>query len=49
MVPADSPPPPIDPTELRSAMGRFPTGVTVVTASTDDGPAGLAANAVTSL
>ncbi len=30
-------------------MGRFPTGVTVVTASTADGPAGLAANAVTSL
>jgi flavin reductase (DIM6/NTAB) family NADH-FMN oxidoreductase RutF len=30
-------------------MARFPTGVTVVTAPTDDGPAGLAANAVTSL
>jgi flavin reductase (DIM6/NTAB) family NADH-FMN oxidoreductase RutF len=30
-------------------MGRFPTGVTVVTASGADGPAGLAANAVTSL
>lgn len=30
-------------------MGRFPTGVTVVTAATEDGPAGLAANAVTSL
>jgi flavin reductase (DIM6/NTAB) family NADH-FMN oxidoreductase RutF len=39
----------IDARELRSAMGRFPTGVTVVTATTADGPAGLAANAVTSL
>ena len=35
--------------ELRSAMSRFPTGVTVITALTDDGPAGLSANAVTSL
>jgi 3-hydroxy-9,10-secoandrosta-1,3,5(10)-triene-9,17-dione monooxygenase reductase component len=38
-----------DPARLRSAMGRFPTGVTVVTALTDAGPAGLAANAVNSL
>ncbi len=30
-------------------MSRFPTGVTVITALTGDGPAGLAANAVTSL
>ena len=30
-------------------MSRFPTGVTIVTAPTADGPAGLAANAVTSL
>lgn len=30
-------------------MARFPTGVTVVTAAGADGPAGLAANAVTSL
>lgn len=30
-------------------MSRFPTGVTVITALTDDGPSGLAANAVTSL
>ncbi len=34
---------------FRAAMGRFPTGVTVVTALTDAGPAGLAANAVSSL
>jgi 3-hydroxy-9,10-secoandrosta-1,3,5(10)-triene-9,17-dione monooxygenase reductase component len=38
-----------DPARLRSAMGRFPTGVTVVTALTEAGPAGLAANAVNSL
>lgn len=30
-------------------MSRFPTGVTVVTALTDAGPAGLTANAVSSL
>lgn len=30
-------------------MSRFPTGVTVITALTEDGPSGLAANAVTSL
>jgi flavin reductase (DIM6/NTAB) family NADH-FMN oxidoreductase RutF len=34
---------------FRTAMGRFPTGVTVVTALTDAGPAGLSANAVSSL
>lgn len=34
---------------MRSAMARFPTGVTVITALTGDGPAGLSANAVTSL
>ena len=41
--------PPVAPEQLRSAMSRFPTGVTVITALTEDGPAGLAANAVTSL
>jgi flavin reductase (DIM6/NTAB) family NADH-FMN oxidoreductase RutF len=35
--------------ELRRAMARFPTGVTVITALTADGPSGLSANAVTSL
>ena len=30
-------------------MSRFPTGVTVITALTEAGPAGLAANAVSSL
>lgn len=34
---------------LRSAMSRFPTGVTVITALTAEGPAGLSANSVTSL
>lgn len=34
---------------FRNAMGRFPTGVTVVTALTAAGPAGLSANAVSSL
>lgn len=40
---------PVDGPALRSAMGRFPTGVTVVTAPAGGGPAGLSANAVTSL
>lgn len=35
--------------EYRSAIGRFATGVTIVTASGPDGPAGLTTNAVTSL
>ncbi len=49
MAHTDPPPPRIDPAQMRSAMARFPTGVTVVTASVPAGPAGLAANAVTSL
>jgi 3-hydroxy-9,10-secoandrosta-1,3,5(10)-triene-9,17-dione monooxygenase reductase component len=39
----------IEPQMLRDAMSRFPTGVTVITALTEAGPAGLAANAVSSL
>ncbi|MEO7197038.1 MAG: flavin reductase family protein [Solirubrobacterales bacterium] len=35
--------------QLRAAMSRFPTGVSVVTALTEAGPSGLAANAVSSL
>ena len=31
----------IDPTEFRRVMGRLPTCVTVVTASTESGPAGI--------
>jgi 3-hydroxy-9,10-secoandrosta-1,3,5(10)-triene-9,17-dione monooxygenase reductase component len=34
---------------FRDAMSRFPTGVTVITALTGAGPAGLSANAVSSL
>lgn len=37
------------PDEFRAALTAYPTGVTVVTALTDDGPAGATANAVTSL
>jgi flavin reductase (DIM6/NTAB) family NADH-FMN oxidoreductase RutF len=37
------------PEELRNAMSRFPTGVTVVTAIGPEGPAGATANAVASL
>jgi 3-hydroxy-9,10-secoandrosta-1,3,5(10)-triene-9,17-dione monooxygenase reductase component len=49
MAAPDSNPPSIDPAGLRAAMGRFPTGVAVVAALTDDGPAGLAVNSVASL
>lgn len=34
---------------FRDAFGRFPTGVTVVTASGPNGPAGMTTNAVSSL
>lgn len=40
---------PPDPARFRAAMGLLPTGVTVVTASGPDGPAGATANAVCSL
>ncbi len=39
----------IEPAHFRDVMGRFATGVTVVTASDDDGPVGMTANAVCSL
>jgi 3-hydroxy-9,10-secoandrosta-1,3,5(10)-triene-9,17-dione monooxygenase reductase component len=39
----------VDPRAYRTAIGRFATGVTVVTCQGDDGPAGLTTNAVTSL
>jgi 3-hydroxy-9,10-secoandrosta-1,3,5(10)-triene-9,17-dione monooxygenase reductase component len=32
----------IDPQEFRRVLGHFPTGVTVVTAAGDEGPAGMA-------
>jgi flavin reductase (DIM6/NTAB) family NADH-FMN oxidoreductase RutF len=40
---------PPDPAGFRAAMGMLPTGVTVVSASGADGPAGATANAVCSL
>ena len=39
----------VGPDRFRSVMGRFATGVTVVTAATPDGPVGMTANAVCSL
>jgi flavin reductase (DIM6/NTAB) family NADH-FMN oxidoreductase RutF len=42
-------PPHVEPDALRTAMSRFPTGVTVVTAIGPGGPAGATANAVASL
>ena len=42
--------PPADPARVfRDTIGRFATGVTVVTAVGPDGPAGMTTNAVTSL
>lgn len=38
-----------DPDRFRAAMSALPTGVTIVTASGADGPAGATANAVSSL
>lgn len=39
----------VDPAAYREAIGRFATGVAVVTCSSPDGPAGLTTNAVSSL
>jgi flavin reductase (DIM6/NTAB) family NADH-FMN oxidoreductase RutF len=39
----------LGPDRFRSVMGRFATGVTVVTATSPEGPVGLTANAVCSL
>lgn len=41
--------PPDDPRALRSAFGRFATGVTVVTASTPSGPVAITANSFSSV
>lgn len=40
---------PVQPDQFRAVMGRFPTGVTVVTAVGPEGPVGMTANAVASL
>lgn len=39
----------IDQAEMRQVLGHFATGVTVVTASSVDGPIGMAANSFTSV
>jgi flavin reductase (DIM6/NTAB) family NADH-FMN oxidoreductase RutF len=49
MAATDPEPTPEPGEQLRSAMARFPTGVTVVSTIVEGEPAGLAANAVTSL
>jgi 3-hydroxy-9,10-secoandrosta-1,3,5(10)-triene-9,17-dione monooxygenase reductase component len=41
--------PALDPARYREVIGCFATGVAIVTAHGDDGPAGLTTNAVTSL
>nr|WP_328803199.1 flavin reductase family protein [Oceanomicrobium pacificus] len=38
-----------DQRELRNALGRFATGVTIVTTMTDDGPLGITANSFASV
>ncbi|APZ53304.1 flavin reductase family protein [Salipiger abyssi] len=38
-----------DPRAFRDALGRFVTGVTVITCATQDGPLGIAANSFASL
>lgn len=40
---------PVEPGHFRNVMGRFATGVTVVTAAGPEGPVGMTANAITSL
>jgi 3-hydroxy-9,10-secoandrosta-1,3,5(10)-triene-9,17-dione monooxygenase reductase component len=39
----------IEPDQFRHVLGHLPTGVTVITANTTDGPVGLSANSVTSV
>jgi flavin reductase (DIM6/NTAB) family NADH-FMN oxidoreductase RutF len=41
--------PALDPARYREVIGSFATGVAIVTAKGDDGPAGLTTNAVSSL
>jgi flavin reductase (DIM6/NTAB) family NADH-FMN oxidoreductase RutF len=40
---------PVGPERFRSVMGNFATGVTVITAASEEGPVGMTANAVCSL
>lgn len=39
----------LDPAAMRSVLGRFATGVAVVTAATPEGPVGMTANSFTSV
>ncbi|GAA4232354.1 flavin reductase family protein [Actinomadura meridiana] len=39
----------VDPSSMRAVMGNFATGVTVVSTSTPDGPAGVTINSFTSV
>lgn len=41
--------PPLDTRPLRNGFGRFATGVTIVTAQTQDGPIGITANSFSSV
>jgi flavin reductase (DIM6/NTAB) family NADH-FMN oxidoreductase RutF len=45
----EAPSPAIDSARYREVIGSFATGVAIVTAQGDDGPAGLTTNAITSL
>jgi 3-hydroxy-9,10-secoandrosta-1,3,5(10)-triene-9,17-dione monooxygenase reductase component len=40
---------PIEPDEFRRVLGHFPTGVAVVTATTPEGPVGMACNSLASV
>ena len=42
-------PPPFDPRQFRNALGRFASGVTVITARHEDQPHGMTANAFVSV
>ena len=48
---AERPPTPsaVDGARYRQVLGHFPTGVTVITAATDDGPVGLCVGSFTSV
>ncbi|APX22269.1 MAG: flavin reductase [Rhodobacteraceae bacterium] len=48
-LPASFDPATADPKAFRDALGRFVTGVTVVTCATPDGPLGITANSFASL
>jgi len=48
-VTENNPAPAIDSAKYRQVLGHFPTGVVIVTAMTDDGPAGMAIGSFSSL